>query len=234
MEQISESNLGAVIVAAGSSRRMGFDKLMAPLDGRPLVSHAIAAFEACEDVGSIVLVCAGERIGEFREISKEFPKVVAVVEGGKERADSVLNGLEALAPKPFFVAIHDGARPLITPEAIVACYRMAIEYGAAVSAEPVTDTLHRVDSHLLATENIPRKNLWRMQTPQIAGYDVLHSLFQEVADRSITDEISLLLRAGNHPRVVENTDWNFKVTYPRDLELAEMVIASRKQTLSKS
>lgn len=214
---------------------MGFDKLTAPLRGRPLVAHSIAAFEACGDVDSIVLVCSGERLAEFENIAASFAKVREVVAGGRERVDSVLAGVSAFAGLgPAHLAVHDGARPLITPQAISACYQAALEFGAAVSAEPVTDTLHRTDAADFALETVPRENLWRMQTPQILETAVLKSLLLEAraSGAAATDEISLLLRAGRPAKVVENPDWNFKVTYPRDLALAEMLLKNRQTTLS--
>lgn len=209
---------------------MGFDKLAAPLAGRPLVAHSVAAFQDCADVDAIVCVCAGGRVEEFRRLANEFPKVRAVVPGGRERVESVLAGVGALgAARPAFVAVHDGARPLVTPAAISACYQAAREYGAAVCAEAVTDTLHRVDGDGLAVETVSRKNLWRMQTPQIMEFAVLESLLSDVRDAggAITDEISLLVRQGARAKVVENPDNNLKVTYPRDLALAEMVLRTR-------
>ena len=142
---------------------MGFDKLFAPLGGRPLIAHSLAAFNDCPDVDHIVLVCAADRIEEFRSLAAEFPKVRQIVPGGKERVQSVLAGTAAFAgPRPIFVAVHDGARPLVTPEAVSACYQAAREFGASVSAEPVTDTLHRVNNQLLTVETVSRKNLWQM------------------------------------------------------------------------
>lgn len=228
---MSSSQLSAVIVAAGSSRRMGFDKLTASLLGRPLVAHCLAAFDSCPDIGSIVLVCSGERLAEFETIAAPFDKVREVVPGGRERVDSVLAGVCALDDlSPGYVAVHDGARPLITPAAISACFGAAKQIGAAVSAEPVTDTLHRTDASGLALETVSRENLWRMQTPQIVETRVLKALLLEARDAgaAITDEISLLLRAGRKARVVENPDWNLKVTYPRDLALAEMLMKNRE------
>jgi 2-C-methyl-D-erythritol 4-phosphate cytidylyltransferase len=228
---MSVQTLSAVIVAAGSSRRMGFDKLTAPLLGRPLVSHSLGAFQACADVESIVLVCSGERKAEFETIAAPFPKVREVVAGGRERVDSVLSGVSALDDlAPAFVAVHDGARPLITPAAISSCFQAAKETGAAVSAEPVTDTLHRADAANLALETVSREHLWRMQTPQIVETSVLKALLLEARESgaAATDEISLLLRAGRKARVVENPDWNMKVTYPRDLALAEMLMKNRQ------
>jgi len=210
---------------------MGFDKLTAPLADRPLIAHALAAFQACPEVEQIVLVAAADRQDEFRVIAAAFPKVVAIVPGGQERVESVLHGTAAFAePRPLYVAVHDGARPLITPQAITACYEAAREYGAAVSAEPVTDTLHRVDDEGVATETVSRKNLWRMQTPQVVELAVLRELLQGVHESggTITDEISLVLRAGGRAKVVENSEMNLKVTYPRDLALAEMLLRERK------
>ncbi len=211
---------------------MGYDKLMAPLAGHPLIYHTLAAFQECADVEDIVLVCSGERMEEFREVAAPFGKVSKFVAGGRERVESVLAGAEAFAdPKPIFVAVHDGARPLITPRAISACYEVARETGAAVCAQPVTDTLHRVDTENIAVETVSRRHLWAMQTPQIMELDVLESILRDVQTEgvTITDEISLLLRSGGKARVIECEDWNFKVTYPRDMELAEMILRSRKK-----
>jgi 2-C-methyl-D-erythritol 4-phosphate cytidylyltransferase len=154
-----------------------------------------------------------------------------VVAGGLERVDSVLAGVSALDDlAPAYVAVHDGARPLITPSAISTCFTAAREIGAAVSAEPVTDTLHRTDSAGLARETVSRENLWRMQTPQIVETGLLKALLlgARTSGEAATDEISLLLRAGREARVVENPDWNFKVTYPRDLALAELLLKNRE------
>ncbi len=214
---------------------MGFDKLLASIGGRPLIAHSLAAFNDCPDVDHIVLVSAGDRIEEFTALAAEFPKVRQIVPGGKERVQSVLAGTAAFAgARPIFVAVHDGARPLITPEAISACYQAAREFGASVSAEPVTDTIHRVNNQLLTVETVSRKGLWRMQTPQILELAVLESLLEDVRDAggTITDEISLLIRSGGKAMVVENLDWNVKVTYPRDLELAEMILERRRSKAS--
>ena len=166
-------DLAAIVVAAGASRRMGFDKISAPLGGRPLIAHSLSAFNDCPDVDHIVLVCAADRIEEFQRSAAEFPKV------RQSRCRRQGTGANPCSqawrlspdPRPIFVAVHDGARPLITPEAVSACYQAAREFGASVSAEPVTDTLHRVNNQLLTVETVSRKNLWRMQTPQILELD---------------------------------------------------------------
>lgn len=224
-------DLSAVIVAAGSSRRMGFDKLTAPLRGQPLVAQSLAAFNACPHVEEIVFVCSEERFDEFSHVAAPFGKVSKVVRGGKERADSVLAGVEATVESEF-VAVHDGARPLVTPRMISECFEAAITHGAAVAAEPATDTLHRTNSEGMTIENVPRDGLWRMQTPQILRRGDLLGLLREAIAQgvAVTDEISLLIRAGGSAKVVDPGDWNPKVTYPKDLALVEMILKIRAQS----
>jgi 2-C-methyl-D-erythritol 4-phosphate cytidylyltransferase len=221
--------LSAVLVAAGSSRRMGFDKILTPLAGEPLVRHTTRAFELCADVREIVVVCAREREASIREALADAKKVVAFVPGGKTRQESVTNGLAALAPDAEFVAVHDAARPLITPDLISRCLAAAAEHGAATVAEPVTDTLQRADDAGCCAEVVDREGLWRMQTPQIFRVAELRRAMDAVraAGVSVTDETSALRRLGGHVFLVENADWNFKVTYPRDVALAEFILQSR-------
>jgi 2-C-methyl-D-erythritol 4-phosphate cytidylyltransferase len=224
------TSLAAIVVAAGASRRMGIDKITVPLAGRPLLWHSLTAFQDCREVTAIYVVSAPDRQTELSTLAAEFPKVRAVVPGGDERIDSVLAGVQAVGGTAEFVAVHDGARPLITPAAIAACFAAAREVGAAVCAEPVTDTLHRMGPDGRAVETVSRDRLWRMQTPQIARTALLADLLAgaRAEGAGVTDEISLLVRAGSPARIVENPDWNFKVTYPRDLVLAEAVLSARR------
>jgi 2-C-methyl-D-erythritol 4-phosphate cytidylyltransferase len=214
-------SLSAVLVAAGSSRRMGFDKILTPLAGEPLVRHTVRAFELCADVREIVVVCAREREASIREALADAKKVVAFVSGGETRQESVTNGLAALAPDAEFVAVHDAARPLVTPDLISRCL--------AAAAEPVTDTLQRADDAGCCAEVVNREGLWRMQTPQIFRAGDLRRAMDAAlaAGVSVTDETSALRRLGGHVFLVENADWNFKVTYPRDVALAEFILRSR-------
>ena len=131
----------AIIVAAGSSRRAGFDKLLAPLHGVKVLERSIRAFASCREITEIVVVCPEERFHAINGADLETEIPVTRVDGGAERHESVQNGLAALLYTPEFVAVHDGARPLITVEQISRCIQTAREYGAAASAHPVTDTL---------------------------------------------------------------------------------------------
>ena len=221
-----------LIVAAGASRRMGFDKITAPLAGRPLVTWSLAAFEACDDIGPCVLVCAESRLEEFATLAAPYKKFQSVIPGGDERAGSVMNGLQALESRgPALVAVHDAARPLVTPAMISRVVAAAAEWGAAVAAEPVGDSLHRATGAGHLVETVSREGLWAMQTPQVARLQDLREALESarLSRREITDEISALIRAGIHPKAVFLSSSNFKVTFPRDLALAQAVLQAGSQ-----
>ena len=192
--------LTAIIVAGGSSQRMGFDKLFALLGDRPVLAHTIDAFERTESVGEIVLVARAERVGEFEELVRQndFKKVRRVVAGGKHRQDSVQAGLGAVEARANYIAVHDAARPLILPEQIERVFALAREHGAAALAEPVTDTLKRADENHFASGGVSRENLFAMQTPQIFGRDLLERAYAAVAanNLTVTDEVSAVEALG--------------------------------------
>jgi 2-C-methyl-D-erythritol 4-phosphate cytidylyltransferase len=210
----------AIIVAAGSSARMGFDKLTAPLCGRSVLECSLRAFQDCSAINRAVLVCAPQRIAEFTELAAAFPKFRDIVAGGAERSASVLHGLQALASNPpDFVAVHDAARPLVTPALIEIVLAAAETHRAASAAHPVTDSLHRADAAGALAETIPRANLFVMQTPQAARHDLLLAAL-EAHHAGATDEVSALIANGIHSFPVLHGEPNFKITFPSDLTLA--------------
>lgn len=210
----------AILVAAGSSARMGFDKLTAPLCGRSVLEWSLRAFQDCPGIDRAVLVCAPQRIAEFTELAAAFPKFRDIVAGGAERSASVLHGLQALASNPpDFVAVHDAARPLVTPAVIEKVLAAAETHRAASAAHPVTDSLHRADAAGALTETIPRANLFAMETPQVARHDLLLAAL-EAHHAGATDEVSALIANGIHPVPVLHGEPNFKITFPSDLALA--------------
>lgn len=214
-------SLSVVIVAAGSSTRMGFDKLTALIRGQSVLARSIAAFQECDCVDRIVLVCAESRVEEFCTLAEPYYKVSRVVPGGQERKDSVFQGLINLDGNDF-VAVHDAARPLVTPAMITRCFQAAQKIGAAACGEPATDTMHRVDVRGVATVTVPRDNLWRMQTPQIGRrIELLEALSQP---EFFTDEVSALVAAGKDVEIVSAGRRNFKITFPGDLLLAEAIL----------
>jgi 2-C-methyl-D-erythritol 4-phosphate cytidylyltransferase len=222
--------LSAIIVAAGASERMGFDKLFAPLGGKPVIAHTIDAFERTGCVDEIVLVGRSDSLGELRKLLGRNTKVRQIVAGGVERQDSVRIGLDCMDASADFVAVHDAARPLITPEKITRVFEICCEHGAAALAEPVTDTLKRADVDLVVMGSVARDQLYAMQTPQIFARKLLLEAYEAVAEKriSVTDEVSAVEQLGRKVVLVPNQDFNFKITYPRDFPLAEFVMRERK------
>jgi 2-C-methyl-D-erythritol 4-phosphate cytidylyltransferase len=225
--------LSAIIVAAGGSRRMGFDKLFAPIAGKSVLAHSVDAFERADSVAEIILVALPDRQDEVEKIlrAENFKKVRSIVAGGERRQDSVSAGLERLDESARYVAVHDAARPLITPQQIERVYEVSRTHGAAASAEPVTDTLKHADVDLAVTGSVDRHQLFAMQTPQIFEARLLREAFRTVFDQNIvvTDEVSAVERLGRKIVLVPNEDLNFKITYPQDLPLAEFVLNQRSQ-----
>ncbi len=218
----------AVIVAAGSARRAGFDKLAAPLAGVPVLRRSVDAFveAGCE---AVVVVCPPERWQAVGLAEAAFPVPVLRVDGGAERQDSVAAGLAVLPLAVTHVAVHDGARPLITPAGICACLAASARTGAAACAHPVVDTLKRVDAEgCTLPEPVSREGLWGMETPQIFDRRLLELAYAQVKARGlvVTDEVSAMEAIGV-PTVLVQVGANMKITLPGDLELAECLWKER-------
>jgi 2-C-methyl-D-erythritol 4-phosphate cytidylyltransferase len=221
--------LSAIIVAAGSSERMGFDKVFAPIAGKPIIAYTIDAFERTSCVDEIILVGRTDSLSEFRKLLPAKTKVSNIVPGGAERHDSVRCGLEGVNRASDFVAVHDAARPMITPEKITRVFEACREHSAAALAEPITDTLKRADADLVVSGAVDRQHLFAMQTPQIFARNLVEEAYRLVAAKnlSVTDEVSAVEQLGGKIVLVPNQDFNFKITYPRDLALAEFVLRER-------
>jgi 2-C-methyl-D-erythritol 4-phosphate cytidylyltransferase len=223
--------LSAIIVAAGSSQRMGFDKLFAQLGDKPVIAHTLDAFERAKCVDEIILVGRGDRLSELQGLVSrtEGTKVRHVVSGGVHRQDSVRAGLNLLAPAARYVAVHDAARPLITPEQIERVFAECRVHGAAALAEPITDTLKRGDENHFVCGGVDRADLFAMQTPQIFSREILVEAYDAVAENkiSITDEVSAVEQLGRKVLLVPNYEFNLKITYPRDLLLAHSFLSQR-------
>ncbi len=215
----------AIIVAAGSSRRMGFDKLSAPLGGVPVLRRTLDAFLAADAISSIIIVCPEERWGLLGDAGR-FTKPVVRVDGGKDRQDSVAQGLAALPDGTELVAVHDGARPLVHPDDIARCVAEAATHRAATLARRVTETLKRSDDDAFSTGAVSRENLWFMETPQIFQTGLLKLAYAKVSeeDLTITDEVSAAEALEVKVKFVESAYPNLKVTTPADLGLAEALI----------
>jgi 2-C-methyl-D-erythritol 4-phosphate cytidylyltransferase len=229
--------LTAIIVAAGSSQRMGFDKLFAPIAGKPVIAHTLQAFERASCVNEIIVVARGDRLDEIRKISHvgNFKKIRSIITGGERRQDSVRIGLGRLSADAKYVAVHDAARPLVTSEQIERVFEKCRDYGAAALAEPVCDTVKRADVDHIVTASVDRHQLYVMQTPQVFERGLIEEAYRaaHTENVSLTDEVSAVERLGRKVVLVLNNDFNFKITYPRDLELAEFVLKQRAHPSGK-
>ncbi len=224
--------LSAVIVAGGMSRRMGRDKTFAQLAGKPALAWSIEAFAATTVVIEIIVVTRADAIETAQSLKKYAQgKAYKVVVGGAERYLSVWEGLKAVAPDANTIAVHDGARPLITPQDVVRTYEACLADGAAACAAPVVETLKRTDAEGRIRESIDRRDLWLMQTPQIFAAALLRQAYAKViaSDEQVTDETSAVQRLGARVRIVETTRWNIKITLPGDFTVAEHLLRLREQ-----
>ena len=210
---------------------MGFDKLLALLGDKPVLAHTLDAFERTVCVDEIILVVRAERVTELQELVRqgEFKKVRHVIAGGTHRQDSVRAGLGRLSPEASYVAVHDAARPLVMSAQIEHVSSLAREHGAAALAEPITDTLKRTDENWFVCGGVDREGLYAMQTPQIFSRQLLEKAYEAVAanNLSITDEVSAVEHLGAKVLLVPNDHFNLKITFPRDLLLAESFLSQR-------
>jgi 2-C-methyl-D-erythritol 4-phosphate cytidylyltransferase len=222
--------LTAIIVAAGRSRRAGFDKIAAKIAGKSVLVHAVDAFEGAPSVTEILVVTRDDRLAELKNLLRGKNKVKGVIAGGEHRQDSVKAGLAAVSQEARYVAVHDAARPLVTHEQIESVFLAARDHGAAALAEPITDTLKRVDAELRVIESIDRRQLFAMQTPQIFARDLLEQAYRAVFAKGlqITDEVSAVEHLGKAVRLVANAEPNFKITFERDLPVADFVMRARQ------
>jgi 2-C-methyl-D-erythritol 4-phosphate cytidylyltransferase len=231
------NQLAVIIVAAGKSQRMGgVDKQLRTIVGVPVLARTIAAFEACPDVDAIVLVLNPDNMAGAAEMGRDFGwrKVKAVVPGGERRQDSVAAGLAAIkrlgtegSPHEW-VAVHDGARPLVTPGLISRGLQAAQEVGAAIAAIPATDTIKTVDAAGTITGTPERSNLWLAQTPQVFRTSLLagayEALEQEGTLFEATDCARILELTGHPVKVYEGEPTNIKITTTLDLRIAEAIL----------
>jgi 2-C-methyl-D-erythritol 4-phosphate cytidylyltransferase len=223
--------LTTIVVAAGDSRRMGFDKLFATIAGRAVIAHTIHAFERAGCIDEIIVVTREDRRAEIKTIvrNENFKKVRSIIPGGKHRQDSVRAGLGHLEPAAKYVAVHDAARPLITTEQIERVFEQCRMHAAASLAEPINDTLKYADTEFFVAGPVDRHQLYAMQTPQIFERQLIEDAYRAVyaENASVTDEASAVERLGRKVILVPNKDLNFKITYPRDLAVAEFVLMQR-------
>ena len=216
----------AVIVAAGMASRMGgIDKVMAPLDGEPMIVRTVRTFQDCDAIREIVVVTREDLLVPIMDLCHGFDKVRAVILGGSSRQESVQRGIGALSEKTKLIAVHDGARPLISWQVIDRAVRAANSYGAAAPAVPVKDTIKQVQGGVV-TATPDRSLLQGVQTPQVFDADLLKAALKKASDdqAQLTDDCSAVERLGMSVKIVEGDERNIKVTTPLDLKIAEVLL----------
>jgi 2-C-methyl-D-erythritol 4-phosphate cytidylyltransferase len=220
--------IGVVVVAAGSSSRMGgVDKIFAPVLGAPLITHALDALEAFPPVSEIVLVLdeGSQEQGDSLVRERAYRKVSRTCAGGPRRQDSVRRGLESLTPCEW-VIVHDGARPCLDRRMLWRGLKAARKSGASAAGVPVKDTIKVVSPRRLVADTPPRARLWAAQTPQVFRYDLLLEAHRNCA-RTVTDDAAMVEGMGHPVRMFLGSYENLKVTTPEDLAVAEAFLRSR-------
>ena len=220
--------IGVVVVAAGSSSRMGsIDKIFAPVLGSPLIAHTLDQLETFAPVAEIALVLDEKSLAHGAELvqSRGYHKVSHVCPGGSRRQDSVRQGLNSLDPCDW-VIVHDGARPCLDHSILERGLQAAAESGAAVAGVPVEDTIKVVSPQNAVVDTPPREQFWAAQTPQIFRYELLCDAHRRCTE-SVTDDAAMVESLGHPVKMFLGSYSNLKVTTPEDLWVAEAFLRSR-------
>ncbi len=220
----------AVVAAAGSSTRMGEDKLFLPLGDVPVLIRTLRALESCPEIGDIIVVTRAESMVAVGQLCQEaaLQKVRKVVVGGETRTESVLAGVREVGEDVPLIAIHDAARPLVTAKVVSGAIAAAKKYGAAAPAVPVKDTVKRAVGGVVE-ETPDRESLFAVQTPQVFEHGlILGALEKALTDgASLTDDCAAVERLGMTVKLTEGSYENLKLTTPEDVAVAETILERR-------
>jgi 2-C-methyl-D-erythritol 4-phosphate cytidylyltransferase len=226
--------VSAIIAAAGKGTRMGanISKQYLNLEGKPILIHTLRAFDNCPSINEIILVISPDEETFLKDLILKpyrFKKDIKIAYGGYERQESIYNGLKYIDTTTKIIAIHDGARPLITQEIIVNSIESAAIYGAVVAAVPVKDTIKVVDSKGYVTDTPVRKRLWAAQTPQTFTKEILFNAYEKAMKENYfgTDDSTLVERMGIRVKLIPGSYDNIKITTPHDLVLAQGIMRRR-------
>lgn len=229
-DKIKEKKAGctAVIVAAGSSRRMGADKLFLPLAGIPVLVRTLLQFQACDSIDEIIVVTREDKLAEVADYCKRYgiTKATKILQGGKERVESSAAGVFEADRHSAYIAISDGARPFTTPALITATVDAAKKYGAAAPAVPVKDTI-KVAENGIVTDTPDRSKLFAIQTPQVFSADLIKgALTKAIRDKTpVTDDCSAVEAMGYPVHLVDGSYRNIKITTQEDMIVSQAYLA---------
>lgn len=230
----------AIIVAAGSSTRMASagSKQLIELDGMPVVARTLRTFNESPCIDEIIVVARPDELDEYPRLTELYglTKITAVIPGGETRADSVMRGFRKINEKAKYVAIHDGARCLVTADMIDAVWQKAYRHGAAIAATRAVDTIKMADDKGFVAETLDRNLIWQAQTPQIFATKVYTAAAYTALDAdalaAATDDSSLVERIGYPVKLVECGRDNLKITTPDDLSRAAAILAARRTAVA--
>ena len=221
----------AVIVAAGSSRRMGADKLFLPLAGIPVLVRTLLQFQACDDVDEIIIVTRADKLTEVADYCRRYgiTKATKILQGGKERVESSAAGVFEADRHSAYIAISDGARPFVTPELISAAIDAAKKYGAAAPAVPVKDTIKAAENGVV-TDTPDRSKLFAIQTPQVFSADIIKGALTKAIRNHIpvTDDCSAVEAMGYPVHLVDGSYRNIKITAQEDLIISQAYLSEMR------
>ena len=232
-DKIKQKKAGcsAVIVAAGSSRRMGADKLFLPLAGIPVIVRTLLQFQSCECIDEIIVVTREDKLVEVADYCKRYgiSKVTKILQGGKERVDSSAAGVFEADRHSSYIAISDGARPFVSPELITSAVDAAKKFGAAALAVPVKDTIKSAENGVV-TDTPDRSKLFAVQTPQVFSADLIKGALTKAIRENIpvTDDCSAVEAMGYPVHLVEGSYRNIKITTQEDMIISEAYLSEMR------
>ena len=218
----------AVVPAAGSSTRMaGQDKILLPLGNQPVLAHTLRALELCPHITEIVVVTRRDLIVPIGQLCRDygFQKVTKVIPGGETRSHSVCSGIKEVSEKADLIAIHDGARPLVSQAVLDAVITRAAQCGAAAPAVPVKDTIKRAKDGVV-TATLERPELFAIQTPQVFQADLIRTALDRALQENavLTDDCGAVERLGIGVALTQGDYRNLKLTTPEDIAMAEALL----------
>ncbi len=221
----------AIILSAGSSTRMGYNKMLLKIGSKTVFERTVEAFEECDAIDEIIIAAPKEAIDEYGEIVKkrDYAKVKWIVPGGASRQESVANALKKVSDESNYIAVHDGARPLIKGESIVKVCEAAIEFGGAVASVLSVDTLKSVNEAGMIVDTVDREKTVQVRTPQIFKKEILLLAHEKAKEDSFegTDECMLVERCNFPIKTVITGRDNVKLTYPEDVLYMTEVLRAR-------
>lgn len=228
----SDIRCAAVVPAAGSSVRMGQDKLLLSLDEQPVLAHTLRALDCCPYVEEIIVVTRRDLIVPIGQLCQDyaFSKVTKVVVGGETRIHSVLAGLREVSEHLELAAIHDGARPLVSQQVLEEAILRAAQCGAAAPAVPVKDTIKQASDGLVSA-TLDRSQLYAVQTPQVFETSLIKAALTKALEDGValTDDCAAVERLGLGVALTQGSYVNLKITTPEDLAAAEALMEWREE-----